>query len=426
MHDAAGRVLAMEKAKYNSLSFSHKLARFCVLLHRAYPFLGELCMRIEKYNKEEYTLAATDGVRLYLNVDELNKLPEESVNFVLLHELLHIILRHRFPKDIPFYEKMYWNIAFDLVANWMLMSMSGELKFRELPIIPVKGTFLTADDLSKDPSEVIAKTFVRQAIDQGILSEDPPLFVDIEWKSFKYKILDVSSFIFDILDGNATGDATDDASGEAEIGNLLASCAKSAGIYGLPWCLRGLWNEIVAYKKLPWYLILKRYLEGMRENEDFDFCPPDKRTLYRDLIAPAEIMEEGGELNDALIVLDVSGSVGKDELLAQIWQVRCILTELDFKGSIISFGSSVYQEAKLSGKQSLKEFIDTLEAGGGTQWSSVVDYVKKNKRNARPIIVFTDGYLFSYDEGLSDVIFITQDDYPHQLDKLGKVIQVNK
>ena len=412
----------MEHNKFSSMPFHYKLARFSLLLRKAYPFLGELCMRVEKPRKERLGLAATDGMRLYLNVEKLDKLPEEGLNFVLLHELLHIVLRHRYPKGMLFYEKIYWNIGFDLQANWLLMGMRGELKQYGLPIMPVADTALTSDDLSKDPSSVIAKAFTDQAVSQGILSEPPPDFVEISWKSFKAVVFSNSQFFCDVLDGSEF----EDAPCEAEIRELLASCAKSAGKSGLPWRLRALWDELTKGRTLPWHVIFRHYLDGMKESEDFDFCPPDKRMLYSGLILPSETIEEGGSLENALIVLDVSGSVDKNELLAQIQQVESALKELEIRGSIISFGSNVYQEASLINRASLKKFVDELEVGGGTDWSDVVRYVKQNKQRFKPIIVFTDGYFYSYDEGLSNVVFITQNDYPERLRKLGKVIQINK
>jgi predicted metal-dependent peptidase len=162
------------------------------------------------------------------------------------------------------------------------------------------------------------------------------------------------------------------------------------------------------------------------EREEFDFCPPDKRMLYSNLIMPSEVIEGGNELNDALIILDVSGSVDREELLSQIWQISSLLNELDFRGSIISFGSSVYQEARLTDKASLRKFIDELEAGGGTNWHDVVEFIRQKKRRAKPLIVYTDGYFFSFEEAPTDAIFITRNNPPAELHKLGKVIQINK
>ncbi|MCL2153491.1 MAG: VWA-like domain-containing protein [Oscillospiraceae bacterium] len=411
----------LEQSKFRAIPFSYKLARFSLLLRKAYPFLGELCMRVDKHHKEQRGLASTDGLRIYLNEEKLNELHEEALNFVLLHELFHIILRHQYPQGMPFYARIYWNIGFDLHTNWLLMSMQNELTNKGLPVMPTTDMMLATDDLSEDPSHTIAKAFVQQAVEQGITSENPPLFVEIGWKSFKTTVLNNNLFVFDVLDKSDIADAPT----EADISELLLSCAKSAGREGLPWHLRGLWDELRKERTLPWHLIFRNFLEDMKESGDFDFCPPDKRMLYSELILPSETIEEGGELNNALIVLDVSSSVNRAELLAQIQQVYSVLNELGIRGSIISFGSSVYQEAIISNKASLKKFIDELEVGGGTDWSDVVKYVKQNKQRAKPIIVFTDGYFSSYDEGLSNVVFITQGDYPEDLCRLGKVIQIN-
>ena len=410
----------MEQSKYIAMPFAYKLARFSMLLRKAYPFLGELCMRVEKYHNEQHALAATDGLRLYLNVPQLNNLPEECLNFILLHELFHIILRHRYPKEMPFYAKMYWNLGFDLVINWMLMDMSSELSRNGIPIIPHSAFALTTDDLSKDNSEMISTAFVNQAVVQGITGQDPPLLVQVEWKSFSATVINDGSFVFDLLDGVDIEDFPSDA----DVQNLLASCAKSAGKSGLPRHLQGLWEELRKGRALPWHLILKHYLEDMQESADYDFSPPDKRMLYSGSILPSETFEEENRLNNALIVLDVSGSVDKEELLAQIHQVDRVLKAVEVSGTIISFGTTVYQEAVLKSRGSLKNFINQLEVGGGTNWGDVVKYVKERNRNAKPIIVFTDGYFCSYEGGLSNVIFITQRDYPSHLNNLGKVIHI--
>ena len=162
-----------------------------------------------------------------------------------------------------------------------------------------------------------------------------------------------------------------------------------------------------------------------KENDDYTFYPSDKRMLYSGLLLPASNDEEKA-LNNALIIIDVSSSVGREELSAQIWQVACILKDLDFTGSIISFGSEVYQEAPVTDKFFLENFVNEMNVGGGTDWVDVVEYVKKHKKGAKPIIVFTDGQFYSFEKGLSDVIFITQDVPPGKLRDLGKVIMVSK
>jgi len=413
--------LVLDASKYKTLSFKYKLARFSLLLRKAYPFLGEVCMRVEKYGAETRGLAATDGLRFYFNENEMNKLPEEAFNFVLLHELFHIILRHRYPKEAQFYEKMYWNIAFDLIADWLIISMENELKYHNLPIMPVSEAYMCSDDLSDDPSHRIASAFVQQSVQQGVMSDSPPVFVEIEWKTFKALIPNIADYVFDVLDI----DASNGAPSEADIKELLASCAKAAGNKGMPRFLKGLMEDLTSGRKLPWLLILRRFLETSRDANDFDFCPPDTRLLYSELILPAS-NEEDKALNNAMIVLDVSSSVSKEELLDQIWQIMAVLSELEFSGSILSFGSNVYQEALLTDKESLKRFIDELKVGGGTDWAEVVQHIQQKIPNVKSIIVFTDGQFYSYDTGLRNVIFVVQGESPDILRTLGKVIEVKK
>ena len=409
----------MDAAKYKTLPFRYKLARFCLLLRNAYPFLGEVCMRVEKYSKDMRCLASTDGRRIYLNEIRMNELLEESFNFVLLHELFHILLWHRYPKDAQFYEKIYWNISFDLIVNWLILGMEFELRQHGLPILPISDTFLCLDDLSDDPSHRIANAFVQQAIQQGILSDSPPVFVVIKWKTFEATIANTADIVFDVLDA----DGADNAQSSSYMRELLASCMKAAGNEGLPWRLQGLMDELVNGRKLPWFIILKRYIEASMSPEEFDFCPPDKRMLYCGMLLPASNMDDKA-LNNALIVLDVSSSVSRAELAAQIWQIKTVLSDLEFSGSILSFGSEVYQETLLTNRESLEKFIGDLNVGGGTDWAKVVKHIREKHPRTKPIIVFTDGYFYSFDTGLKNVIFVVMGKAPGALSSLGKVIEV--
>jgi predicted metal-dependent peptidase len=375
-------------------------------------------MRVEKYISDSQGFAATDGYRLYLNEGKMNILPEETLNFILLHELFHIILYHRYPKDITYHEKVLWNISFDLIVNWLIQEMEHELRYHNIPILPSSNTYICSDDLSDDPSHKIANAFIQQTYQQGVLSEQPPLFVEITWKSFNAQILNTADFIFDVLDHKAMSNAPT----YGEISDLLASCAKSAGNKGIPQHLKDLMNEFIKGRKLPWFLILKRFIETSMNIDDADFCPPDNRLLYRKTILPASNVDDKA-LNNALIVLDVSSSVDKDELLAQLWQVNTVLCDLEFSGFILSFGSTVYQEKSLTDKESLKRYVNELNVGGGTEWSSVVHHIKENYPTAKPIIVFTDGYFFSFESGLKNVIFIVKGKAPSELRNLGNVIE---
>ena len=428
-------VLTIDTIKYKSLPFKYKLARFTIKLQESYPFLGEIFTRIEKFKITKTKLASTDGFHFFLNEENLNELTEEEFNFIFLHELFHIILQHRYPKNMMYYEKMYYNIASDLIVNWMIMNMQHELKRNNLSIQSTKEITISSDDLSQDISNVIANTFIEQAKEQGILSDFPPPMIVIKWKNFEDLVPNDNSYDFDLLDIDNKKNLNEVAN--SDIKELISSAAEAVGNEGVPKCLEKTLEDLQKGRKLPWWIILKRYLDTIKTSDELDFCPPDKRLLYSEIILPGEC-DSNEVLNNALIVVDVSGSVDKQQLINQLWQVNSILDEFDFDGSIISFGTKVYQEEKLTDKKSLKKFIEHMKVGGGTDWADIVRYIKKNKPAAKPIIVFTDGYFLSFDKGLKNVIFILQQEMKYnffnsdknthmdQLSTLGKIIVIDK
>ncbi len=106
----------------------------------AHPKL--LSMRWEWSDKSPY--GATDGKRLLLNRDGLNKLanqknPAGLIAFLLVHEALHALLGHgRCCAKFP--DKQAANEAADYIINAMIVRRNRELKRNVFP--PIRGILL--------------------------------------------------------------------------------------------------------------------------------------------------------------------------------------------------------------------------------------------------------------------------------------------
>jgi predicted metal-dependent peptidase len=68
-------------------------ARIALLLKA--PFFGNLATRLKLVNADEWLpTAATDGRNFYYNSEFVNKLPQKQIEFLVGHEVLHVVYDH--------------------------------------------------------------------------------------------------------------------------------------------------------------------------------------------------------------------------------------------------------------------------------------------------------------------------------------------
>ena len=92
----------------------------------SHPFFGLLLMRVKFALNEEIETAATDGEYIYFGLKFLTELSDGETDFVLMHEILHVALRHCFRgagKDA-----FAFNIACDIVVNSNIMRETGDIR----------------------------------------------------------------------------------------------------------------------------------------------------------------------------------------------------------------------------------------------------------------------------------------------------------
>ncbi len=80
-------------------------------LMRDLPFYGEMLSHFDIVESSISQTAATEGRRIYYNPGFFEELSKGACNYVILHELLHIILRHTYRGYGK--NKIIWNVASD-------------------------------------------------------------------------------------------------------------------------------------------------------------------------------------------------------------------------------------------------------------------------------------------------------------------------
>jgi predicted metal-dependent peptidase len=95
-----------------------KISRAVTKLAFNQPFFGSCLMQLRLEEKAEIPTMCTDSKHIWWNAKFVEELSEEEVQFVLAHEVMHVLLKHCKPhlgKD-----PKLCNVAMDYVINAQL------------------------------------------------------------------------------------------------------------------------------------------------------------------------------------------------------------------------------------------------------------------------------------------------------------------
>ena len=90
------------------------LARLRLLSNHG--FYGSLLMHLKFGITPEVDTAYTNGYKICFNPKFLDELTDKELDFILMHELLHIVLKHCF-RGKQYNNNNLFNIACDIVVN---------------------------------------------------------------------------------------------------------------------------------------------------------------------------------------------------------------------------------------------------------------------------------------------------------------------
>ena len=89
----------MEFSKENINNLTKKIYSSRLRLLTNHPFFGVLVLDLLFALDEKTRTFSTDGKTIFFNPNYLSKLSDYELDFCLLHEIMHIILKHPFKKS---------------------------------------------------------------------------------------------------------------------------------------------------------------------------------------------------------------------------------------------------------------------------------------------------------------------------------------
>ena len=355
-------------------------ARIGLLLR--HPFFGNMATRLKIEAADDWLgTAAVDGRKLYFNTQFFNAMDNKEVEFVLAHEILHMVYNHLGRRD--FRNPMLYNIAADYVVNNLLVD----------------------DRIGNKPSIVRCYQDFKY---RGWTSEE--VYDDIfeqAKKNGEEAVKAMGEMLDEHMNWDEEGDESDDegtskSKGKGrptyskeeldqikdEIKEAMIQAASAAGAGNTPAGVQRLIKDMTE-SKMNWRELLRQQIQSTIKS-DYTFSRPSRKGQMSGAILPGMSFQD---TIDLCICLDMSGSIGNDMAADFLGEIKGIMDEYqDYKIKLWCFDTKVYNEQDFSadGGDSLTDY--EIVGGGGTDFMANWTYMKENDIQPKKFIMFTDGY----------------------------------
>jgi predicted metal-dependent peptidase len=387
------------------------VARVGLLLR--HPFFGNMATRLRIAAADEWLpTAAVDGRNLYYNTQFFNAMSNKEIEFVIAHEILHMVFDHLGRRGDR--NPMLYNIAADYIVN----------------------NTLVRDRIGEKPK--IVDCFQDFKYD-GWTSEAvyDELFKEAE-KNGQEMLEQLGEMLDEHLDMDENGADGDSDNGEEkdangnnvskkkpkfsketlkeikdEIKEATMAAAQSAGAGNVPAGVQRMIQELTE-PKMNWRELLRQQIQSTIKN-DYTFSRPGRKGWHTGAILPGMNFDE---TIDVCIALDMSGSIGNAQAKDFLGEIKGIMEEYkDYNIKLWCFDTDVYNEQDFSadGGEDLLDY--EIYGGGGTDFMANWTYMKENDIQPKKFLMFTDGYAWDSwgDEDYCDTVFVIHSNHNKEL-----------
>lgn len=377
------------------------------------PFLGALVLRLPLQNADPAWCATTgtDAKKFYYNPDYIDALSNAETQFILAHEALHCALSHFSRRQHRV--KHRWDLACDYAINPILVEEGLTAPPNALIMLQYKN--MSAEEIYP----LIADNDMSDTLDQHLYDKednpseggqdtsDNPLDDSGKGKSEAPTDAQNDPDSNPDSDGEAGGNSSkqefDDHAGgappppplqqqEAEELTIqwqqrLAGAAQQAEQAGKLSAIMKRLIEGTLQPTLPWRSLLARYMSAMAK-DDYSYTRPSSRRGD-----PAIYPRLKSTQIDAVIAVDVSGSVGNKELNEFLSEINAIKAQVRAKITLLPCDSDL-----IEGSPFIFEPWDEVtmpkqvKGGGTTSFIPVFDWINQQDQAPDIVIYFTDAY----------------------------------
>ena len=392
--------MAIDQSTARRIASRLAMSRLRILANHG--FYGLLLSHMVFALDETLDTAATDGRKIYFGPKFVDAITDSELDFVLMHEILHIVLMHCLREGDRSHDG--FNIACDIVVNSNILNSFGG-NVRRISIGAFGGEAMHIAPDGKEGYLYTAEE-VYDMLPSHMKRPDKGGGSGMGGDNGKDSRGDGNSTSRGNASTNGKITTFDDhsrwASGEID-NELVDTWAKRfEDAVKVVTISEGTntWGNIPAFAQrilkerreaqTNWREILHNFIQ--EEINDYSFSPPDKRFGEYDFFLP-DFNETEDSVKNILFMIDTSGSMTDDMITDAFNEVRGALTQFNgrLEGMLGFFDAVAVPPVPFSS-------IDELEVirpigGGGTNFGCIFKYVKE-KMDTPPssIIILTDGY----------------------------------
>ena len=396
-------------------------------LLESHPFFALLLMYLKFVAVPNMKKMSTNGRCIYFSPDFVDKLYPNELEFVLCHQIVHIVFGHLWcPAD---FESDDYHFACDIFANATLACCGmSAAHITHLGVIQQTIPQSTDDPTDKAPSEILQQLpyslywFDERTRNRYLVDSDA-------WWKYRDEngfagelVLDIDHLDGFLKTGNGGNGDTDSESGGGE-GEAGDSDGETGGGDGETddADLRQEWQQHVSAvvramqnnpnrrrgagavptfaerilgkmtkPTLDWKTVVNEFVQ--EQICDYSFAPPDRRFSDTGFFLP-DFNEKEFVPAHVLFMVDTSGSVGDDEL-ATVYSEMCGAIEQfgsKMSGKLGFFDADVIPPIEFSNVTDLMSIVP--QGGGGTDFTVIFEYLCTHCANDLPacVVIFTDG-----------------------------------
>ncbi len=382
-------------------AFTGRLLLSRMRLTCTHGFYGLLLMHMKYAVDEQVETACTDGVHITFGTDFLKSLSDSELDFVMMHEILHVVLSHCLREGER--DGALFNVACDIVVNSNIMQENGGdpaaitlaeygVSMHEAPN-GEEGYRYTAEEVyemlksqgkkanagaSGGNSQGARAGAAKTKAGAGHAGGGTPC--GTEWD-----------------DHTRWGSADEkEALRDVWAKRLIDACTAiehrhaSQGCGDLPLFAERLLKELRT-PVTDWRTVLNEFVQ--EEVADYSFSPPDHRFDDTPFFLP-DFNGTVEVVRDILFMIDTSGSMS-DQMVADAFaEVKGASDQFDgrLSGWLGFFDAAVTDPIPFTDVEEFR--VIRPYGGGGTSFSAIFSYVKEKMQEKKPasLIILTDGY----------------------------------